>query len=56
METTKQTNRIQLLIGVVGIVLLLTGTLIYAILESGNKYQPELINQIARDEINNLVR
>jgi hypothetical protein len=53
MEATKQASRIPLLIGVLGIVLLLTGTLIYATLESGSKYQPELINQIAHDQIVN---
>lgn len=56
MEATQKAIRIPLLIGVLGIVLLLTGTLIYATLESESKYQPELINQIAHDEIANLAR
>jgi hypothetical protein len=47
MNEPRQTRQLSIWIGVLGIVLLLVGTLIYAALESETRYRSDLANPVS---------
>jgi|GEM_PF-3985400 len=52
MNSEKKTGQAILWVGILGLVLLLAGSLFYALKDSGRKYEPTPIQQAAREIAN----